>query len=193
MSNSNAPFGFRPSNHVAGGTPARQSAYNIAYNYATAIYSGDLVRSTGTGRDIELVPDGTTARVLGVFAGCKFVDNNGEVKFLPYWPGTALSDTGAVVEAYVFDDPYTEFVAQITTIAAADVGQAYEWQNGTGSTRTGRSGGYVDRAQTGAPQIKIEGLAQEPDGITLSEYGAYAKVRCRILTHEKMAGSLVAQ
>lgn len=193
MPNSNVPSGLKPYHSVAGGVTARVSAYNIAYNYATALFSGDLVRSTGVGREIELTPDGTTARALGVFAGCKYVDNFGNLVFSPYWPGTALTDTAAVVECYVYDDPFMEFIAQITTLAATNVGQAYEWQNGTGNTRTGRSGGYIDQAQTGAPQLKVEGLSEGPDGMTMSELGAYAKVRCRIFTHEKFAGSLVVQ
>lgn len=193
MANSNVPQGFSPLNSVAGGVPARQSAYNIAYNYATAMYSGDLVRSTGVGREIEIVPNGTTARVLGVFAGCQYVNDTGDLIFSPYWPGVALADSTKVVECYVIDDPYIEFHAQITTLAATNVGQAYEWNKGTGNARTGRSGGYIDQAQTGAPQVKVEGLVPGPDGIVLSEYGAYAKVRCRLFTHEKMAGSLVVQ
>lgn len=193
MPNSNTPQGLRPYHSVTGGVTSRVSAYNIAYNYAVALFGGDLVRSTGTAREIELTPDGTTARALGVFAGCRYIDNSGLIVFSPFWPGVALTDATTVVECYVYDDPFMEFTAQITTIAAADVGQAYEWQNGTGSARTGRSGGYIDRAQAGAPQLKVEGLAEGPDGMTMSDYGAFAKVRCRIFTHEKFAGSLIAQ
>jgi hypothetical protein len=194
MSNSNAPFGLRPILHAAGGTPARQNAYRILYSYATAIYAGDLVRSVAAAavdREIELVPDGTAARVLGVFAGCRFVDNSDTQLWLPYWPGVALADSTKVVEAYVYDDPLVEYVAQMTTFAYTDIGAAFEWNNGTGVARTGRSGGYIDKAATTTPQIRVEGLWQGPDGINLSEIGAYAKVRCRILTQEK-AGTLIA-
>lgn len=192
MANTDAAFGFRPNIHQAGGCPSRLGEYNIAYDYATAIFSGDLVRLVGSGRNIELVPDGTTARALGVFAGCQYVNDDGDVKWSQYWPGVALSDSDAVVTCWVYDDPGMEFIAQITTVAAADIGQAYEWQNGSGSTSTGRSAGYIDQAETGAPQIRVEGLAPGVDGISLSEYGANAKVRCRILTHDKQPGSLVA-
>jgi hypothetical protein len=191
MPNTNAPHGLRPYNHQAGGTPARQAGYNVARDYATAIYSGDLVRLTGTGRNIEVVPNGTTARALGVFAGCSFVDASGDMRFLQYWPGVSLP-VGRVVEAFVFDDPNLEFVIQATTIALADVGAAFEYNRGSGSTVTGRSGGYLDAAATSVPQLRVEGLAPGIDGMNLSEIGAFARVRVRILTHDKQPGSLIA-
>ena len=193
MANVDAPFGFRPNVHQVGGCPNRLSAYEIADGYTTSIFSGDLVRSDATngGRLIELAPDGTAARILGVFAGCQYVDAQGDVKFSQYWPASTALATGTVATAYVYDDPGLELVAQITTVAATDVGAAFEWQNGTGNAANGRSCGFIDQAQTGTPQIRIEGLFEGIDGIQLSEYGAFAQVRCRILTHEK-AASLTA-
>lgn len=187
MANVNAPFGFRPNVHQAGGCPNRLNEYEIASAYNASIFSGDLVRSDATsgGRVIELCPDGTAARVLGVFAGCQYVDANGDVKFSQYWPADTTLATGTTCIAYVYDDPKLELIAQITTVAATDVGAAFEWQNGSGNAANGRSGGYIDQAQTGAPQVKVEGLAPGIDGISLTEYGAFAKVRCSILTHEK--------
>jgi len=189
MANVDAPFGFRPNVHQVGGCPNRLNAYEIADGYTTSIFSGDLVRSdtTAGGRTIELAPDGTAARILGVFAGCQYVDAQGDVKFSQYWPASTALATGTVATAYVYDDPGLELIAQITTVAAADVGAAFEWQNGTGNAANGRSGGYIDQAQTTTPQIRIEGLSEGIDGIALSAYGAFAKVRCRILAHEKAA------
>lgn len=192
MANTDAPFGFSPNIHQAGGCPARLGEYRIAYDYATALYSGDLVRLAGSDRNIEIVPNGTTARALGVFHGCHYVNDDGDVVWSQRWPGNALADSSKVVTCWVYDDPGLELIAQITTVAADDIGQAYEWNNGTGSNSTGRSGGYIDQAETGTPQLRIEGLAPGVDGISLSEYGADAKVRCRILTHDKAYGSLSA-
>lgn len=193
MANSDAPFGFRPNINLAGGTPNRSGGYNIAYDYATALFSGDLVQSVGDGRSIQKAPDGTAVvRMLGVFAGCNYVDDAGDIKWLPYWPGVALADSAKVVEAFVMDDPAAEFIAQVTTIAAADVGGVFELDQTTnaGSPVTGRSAGYIDLAATTNPQFRITGLAPGIDGISLSEYGAFAKVRCQILVHERASGTL---
>ncbi len=185
MANTNAPFGFRPNVHMAGGTPSRTQGYNIAFDYAVALFSGDLVRSTGSGREVEIVPDGTAARVLGVFAGCQYVNDDGDIIWSQRWPGVALADSAKIVEAWIYDDPGLEMIAQVTTIAAADIGLVFEWDNGTGSALTGRSGGFIDQAQTGVPQVRVTGLSPGIDGIVLSEFGAFAKVRCMFLSHER--------
>lgn len=188
MANLNAPFGFRPNVHQLGGCPNRLSAYEIASAYATAIYTGDLVRSdlTAGGRVIELASL-AEARVLGVFAGCQYVTDEGEVKWSRYWPASQALLTGTVCTAYVYDDPGLELVAQITTVAAGDIGASFEWNNGTGSALTGTSGGYIDQAVTTTPHVRLEGLYEGIDGIDLSEYGAFAKVRCRLSAPEKGA------
>lgn len=193
MANTDAPFGFRPNLNQAGGTPGRLGGYNIANNYAVALYSGDLVRSVGNGRDIEKVPDGVLARVLGVFAGCQYVDDSGDQKFLPYWPGVALADAGKVVECLVYDDPSLEFIAQINgAFVEASVGQVYEVDQTTnpGNPTTGRSAAFIDFAATAAPQVRVTGLSPGIDGISLSEYATFAKVRCTILSHERATPGL---
>lgn len=187
MPNADAAFGFAPNVHVAGGTPARMNGYTIAADYATALYSGDVVRSAGNGRDIEIVPDGAGDRVLGVFAGCQYVDDAGDVKWLPYWPGIALADTNKVVECWVYDDPALEIIAQISTIDEASIGLLYgidQTTNG-GSAATGRSGAYVNQADTTNTKVRVIGLAENIGGIFPSEYGAFAKVRCQFVEHER--------
>ena len=193
MPNVDAPFGFRPNINTAGGTPARMQGYNIAFDYATALYSGDLVQSVGNGREIQKAPDGTAVvRILGVFAGCQYVNDAGDVVWSQFWPGTALADSNKVVEAFVYDDPQLEFVAQITTVAAADVGAVYEIDQttNTGNPVTGRSAAYIDQAAVTNPQVRVNGLFEGIGGIFPSEYGAFAKVRCTILVHERATGGI---
>ncbi len=187
MANTNAPFGFMPNKHQAGGCPQRVNAYEIADGYATAIYSGDLVRSDATagGTTIEKAAADTTTRVLGIFVGCQYVTADGDVKWSQYWPASQALATNTVATALVMDDPALEYVAQITTVAAGDVGAAFDFNVGTGSAVTGRSGAYIDAADTINPKLRVEGLAPKIDGINPSEYGAFAKVRCRPIDHEK--------
>ncbi len=193
MANTDAPFGFRPNTNLVGGTPARMSGYNIAPGLASAIFSGDLVRSTGSGRDITPAIADTTTRLLGVFAGCQYVNDSGDVIWSPFWPGVALADLTKVVECWVYDDPGLEFIAQVTTIAAVDVGLVYDFVATVGDPVTGRSKHEINESDTTNPKIRVTGLAPGIDGIVLSEYGANAKVRCTIIDHERAApGSAVA-
>jgi hypothetical protein len=191
MPNVDAPFGFNPNLHQAGGCPNRLAGYEIEDGEATAIFSGDLVEmdTTAGGRFIQKAADGTTARILGVFGGCNYTDDQGEPRWSQYWPAAQALLTGSVAEANIYDDPGMELIAQITTVAAVNVGQAYEIDQTTnpGSTSTGRSAAYIDQAATTNPNVRVEGLAPQINGIFPSEYGAFAKVSCRILEHVKSA------
>lgn len=193
MANTDAPFGFAPNFNVAGGTPARTQGYRIAYNYATPLYSGDLVRSVGNDRDIERVAAGGSSRVLGVFAGCNYVNDAGDVVWAQFWPGVALADSAKIVEAYVYDDPNLELIAQISTIDAASIGAVFDITVGAGQPIYGRSTSSVDQGTVTNPKVRVVGLAQNIGGIFPSEYGAFAKVRCRYVEPElAMVGSAAA-
>ena len=186
MANTTAPVGVRPSLNVGGGTPARTGGYTIAYDYATALFSGDLVKSSGTGRDVTVVADDDTVeRTLGIFAGCSYVDDAGDVKWLGYWPGIALADSAKIVECWVYDDPMLEYVAEMTTFAQTDVGLVFGYNIGTGSAVTGRSAAEIDQSDTTNLKLRIVGLSEGIDGISQSEVGAFAKVRCQVLSHER--------
>lgn len=192
MANTNAPFGFRPNNHTSGGIPARTNAYVIADQYNTDIFFGDLVRSDTTtgGLTIERAAADATDTILGVFQGCQYVAANGDVVWTNRW--TANTDATGTITAFVMDDPNVELVAQITTVAATDVYAGFDFNVGTGNASTGVSGAYIDEADTINPKLRVEGLSEKIDGLTASEYGAFAKVRCRILNHEKAPGIMTA-
>lgn len=188
MANPDVKFGFRPSKALRGGTPHRMGEYTIASAYDTSIFSGDLVRfpSTKAGLNIELVPAVTVGtQLVGVFAGCMYTDATGDTKFMRYWPADTVLATGTTCVAYVYDDPDMEFVAQISTFAATNTDTAYGWTVGTGNTSTGTSGAIINAGQVTAANtvVKVTGLGYLPDGITPSEYGANAFVRCRLNDH----------
>jgi len=187
MANLDAKRGFAPNVHQSGGTPARMREYAIASGLTENIFTGDFVSLAGTDRTINLTPAtaAATARVLGIFAGCQYVAANGDVKWSPYWP-TGTATLGAVnAKAFVYDDPNLECVGQISTIAAVDLGQAFGWTVGTGNVTNGISGAQLNQAEATAANTvaRVEGLYEGPDGIALSEYGAFAKVRFTIQNH----------
>lgn len=183
MTNVNRPAGLLPVRHAAGGMPQRLGAYTIADELAEDIYSGDPVDLTGTGRNISLATAGDGNPIVGVFAGVRYVDSNGEQQFRPRWPS---GTTATEIEAYVYDDPLMQFVIQVndsTGLAEADVGQMGNLVAGTGNNFTGRSGWQLDKtsgfATTVTHQVRILGLARMLD----NDYGQYAKALVMIQRH----------
>ena len=172
MANVDRPNGFTPVGHKNGGT-IRASEFKIAYNYATAIYSGDaVILASGL---VNVAADSSSA-ILGVFAGCQYKDNTGATQFSPYWPGVALTDSATDVKAFVYADPGILFEVQTdtgTTSTIASVGVSYDIElDHAGSAVTGRSGMEIDISDTGSGQFTVYGLVDRPD----NAWGVNAKV-----------------
>lgn len=179
MANNDAPYGLRPSRKLGGGAVANDG-YTIADGQAGAIFSGDVVMMTGTGKNIEIAPAGT-ANPIGVFAGCNFIGADGRVTFSPYWPDAQALEANTVCQALVYDDPNIIFRAQADTAAAADVGALCDWVAGTGNIKTGRSGTQAQGSLTATLGLglRIMGLLPEVG----NEYGAYAEVEVMFAEH----------
>ena len=177
MANRNGPMGLRPVRKLGGGD-ITNNGYDIAVDYTTAIYTGDVVEMTGTGKNIAVAASGNVDNI-GVFAGCSYTDSDGSTKFSPYWPGV----TGKTnVKAYVYDDPDIVFEVQGDSVAAADIGTLVDYTVGTGSTITGLSGltATVNGATgTTGKSLRIMRLVDRPD----NAYGAYAKIEVMIAEH----------
>lgn len=179
MANTNAPYGFRPIRHLAGGV-IRNSRRRIASAYNTAIYMGDPVKLLGTGY-INLAAAGD--RILGIFAGCNYVQSNGDVKWSPYWPASTATLGSADVEALVWDDPNIVFQVQsgVTSPALADIGALADHVAGTGSAVTGQSGAYLSgTVGTGTASFRILDFVNKPD----NEIGQYADIEVQLFESE---------
>lgn len=178
MANTNAPLGLRPVRTLDGGYII-QNEYSIATDYTTAIYSGDVVEMTGTGKNVTKAA-ATNVDNLGVFVGVSYTDANGKNVFSRYWPG--VSDGKANIKAFVVDDPSVVFEVQGDSVAAADVGTLVDWNVGTGSSLTGQSGLYAvvnGATATTGKALRIMGLVPRED----NAYGAYAKIEVLFATH----------
>ena len=95
------------------------------------------------------------------------------------------------IEAYVYDDPFQEFVIQAdnggAAIAAAQIGLNANLLAGSGNVFTGRSGWQLDTstaATTATLAAKILGLSRDPE----NDFGNFAKVRVLINNHLKILG-----
>ena len=177
MANQNTPFGLRPIRHLGGGT-IRANEYSIASEYATSIFTGDVVELTGTGKNVAKAAAQNVDNI-GVFAGCRYVDSQGNQQFSQYLPAsTAATD----IVAFVYDDPNIVFEVQGDSVAEGDIGALADWNVGTGSTTTGQSGLYaVVNSATGTTgkSLRIIELINRPD----NDYGAYAKIAVAFAEH----------
>lgn len=178
MANVNGPFGLRPVRKLGGGA-ITQNEYSIATDYTTAIYVGDVVEMTGTGRNVAKAA-AENADNIGVFRGCSYVDANGSWTFAHYWPG--VSDGKTNIVAYVIDDPDVIFECQADGALAANIGNVCDWNVGTGSTNTGISGLYAvvsGLSATTGGALRVMRLVDRPD----NEYGSYAKIEVMFAEH----------
>ena len=190
MANVDRPNGFIPRRHLAGGTPNRLGAYTLANPTVDAFFSGDLVRATGLA-DSEGIPiiepcaAGETA--VGVFAGVRFVDLDGDQQFRPRVASgvSFTADPRSPIEALVYDDPDQLFMVQVQgTILVADFGLNMDIVAGAGDTTTGRSGFELDQTTAGASgQCQVIQLDRLPG----NEVDADAKVLCLIAEHQRRA------
>lgn len=194
MSSTSAPFGFRPSYHNSG--QMRPKAYTIASAYAANIFQGDPVKLIDDGV-VELgTSDGTRSgttdgvKLLGIFAGCQYIDSLGKPTVSPYWP---TGTTATEIVAWVYDDPETLFDVQYanpgtpgTTTMQTAVGEECDWTVASpgGSTRTGLSNTSLTVIQATSGQFQITGFA---GNINDSLTDAYIVATVRINEHQYKA------
>lgn len=188
MTNVDRPFGFTATRHGAGGTPMRLGSYEIANGLPSDIFSGDPVVLLGSGRTIDLATAGNANLIVGVFAGVRYTDANGDVQFRPNWVsgtvGTGLQRGEDNPEALVYDDPRSEFIVQVSSasgLVVADVGLLANFVAGAGNAFTGRSAYELDQTtlNASARQLRILGLSRIPE----NDYGEFAKARVLINNH----------
>ena len=192
MSAISAPFGFRPSYHNSG--QMRPKAYTISSTYAATIFSGDPVKLTDNGVVQLGTSDGTRSgtvdgiSLLGIFAGCQYLDASGKPTISPFWPG---GTTGTEIVAWVYDDPETLFDVQYTNPSAGTtvqtaVGEECDWTVASpgGSTQTGLSNCQLTAIQATSGQFQITGFAYN---INDSLTDAFVQVTVRINEHHYKA------
>ena len=99
--NPNSTEGFIPVDHLNTGN-LKTNEYTIAAAYVTAIHTGDPVKMTGTGRNIEAAAAGE--EIVGVFAGVRYELNDGSVEYSSY-NGKYQASEVVSATALVYDDP----------------------------------------------------------------------------------------
>jgi len=114
---------------------------------ATAIYTNDMVMRSSNGYIYQWVA-GTTARPLGVFAGCRYVSNSQQTPVpQKYWPGTDAASGSVLAQYYplMLTAPALYVIqSDATGVTQANLGFNCDIVVGTGSTLNGFSGSYLD-------------------------------------------------
>jgi len=169
MANKDAPFGFIPVRMVGGAYfSGGQDEYDIADDYNTAIFSGDIV---------ELHTDGTITigaagqtNLIGVFNGCFYTTDGGVPTYSNYWPA---SQSSSDAKAFVITDPNVVFEAQednteigSTATHPAQVGSNADFvSTHAGTTAAGRSKQELDSSTitNAAANLRIIGKSTDPE------------------------------
>lgn len=197
MANQNKPAGFIPVQYLNGAAWNGQARiYSIAAAYATALYIGDPVKSSGTA-DANGVPGivlgAATGALRGVIVGLGSAEGlmgNPSNLDITYRPAAA---TAKDWYAMVVDDPQVLFEIQEnsngTALAATEIGLNTISLAGTGNGFT--SGWQLPSATDAAPaatatlQLKLMGLVRRQQ----NAFGAYAKHLVQINVHELAHGT----
>lgn len=184
MANPNMPFGFRPSRHIAGGTPGRTNGFSIASGYGTTIYLGDPV--TRDGND-GIIRAAANTSILGIFVGVNIIGPDGSVVFSPKWTAGQTLATGFKAEALVIDDEFQTFIVQSSgSLDDASVGNLVNVDFATaGDDASGQSRAAVSTALSTENQFLVERILEVPVTNTdkmpaMSERGQYAIVEVSI-------------
>lgn len=197
MANANRPSGFSPVQYLNGSPWNGQARiYSIAAAYATALYIGDPVKSSGTA-DANGVPGivlgATTGALRGVIVGLGSAEGliaNPKNLDITYRPAAAQATDWY---AMVVDDPQVLFEVQEnangTALAATEIGLNTISVSGTGSGFV--SGWMLASATDATPaatatlQLKLMGLVRRQQ----NAFGAYAKHLVKINVHELGTGT----
>lgn len=163
------PYGLKPVKRAdgmpyAGATstylidPAGE-ATNLFYGQVVIIGAdGYIALATGTGADLTTNSISGTSGVgaIGVFVGCEYTNDQGQIVQSQYYPSGALN-----AKAMVVDDPNVLFQAQLDgagaqTIIGTNTFFAAAQSTSTGSTATGNSTSALDATvQTAAAAFRV--------------------------------------
>lgn len=193
MANTNRLSGLSPVKYM-NGTPwsGGGNIYSIDSGYATALYVGDPVASSGTSDAYGIqgvVLGAAGAAVRGVIVGIGTNAQGG-----PYINPNNLSLISAPATktvnyyALVVDDPNVIFEIQEvgTAMAAADCGLNANFSFGSAGTLSGVGILNSSKAVTATLNMRLLGLTQRAD----NAFGTYAKWNVLLNNHEFRTGVL---
>ena len=204
MANIDAPFGLRPHNLLGS---ASNSSGLTAYKVQTAatagsssaIYQGDMVIPLANGLVDVSAADGGSVEILGVMAGCEYIDLNGKPRYDNYYPGTSSIKSSTEAKVFVYDNPFQIFEVQadasLTNNATAQgyvhsnaEGTGFGSTTGNGNISTGELSVASAGATTTSDNFRIIGLKDPFADITVTSAGVIFLVRMNVHFHLSTTG-----
>jgi hypothetical protein len=185
MANANSSFGLKPISTIGNTLSGATNQYFIKSD-ASAIYQGSPVEVELTGGTAAIITsaDGDGKQLLGVFAGCEYVDaTTGKMTWKNYWAGSGTADTDFDIKCFIYDNPFQRYViaadASNTSraVAKVDIFKTAQLATATGgSTTTGLSTATLDisTAENSDPSnpLMILGITDDVDNSDHTAAGA---------------------
>ncbi len=171
MSATASPNGLTPVYHPSG--LDRASAYTITAAYSSGIFKGDPVILNANG---TITVGAAASALLGVFAGCEYIDATGKPTYSNFWPASQSTQSGSVITAWVYTDPEIVYEIQgVSALTVAAIGDEADISTyAAGSTSTGLS---IVSLATGTlagagsqKQFRIIGAGLAPDNLIGDTY-----------------------
>ena len=173
MANANAKFGIKPISVIGGGINSTNQ-YFIKSD-ASAIFQGSPVEVELTGGTAAIITsaDGDAKQLLGVFAGCEYVDaSTGKLTFKNQWGGDGTADTNFDIKCFIYDNPMQKYIIASDgtntsrATAKVDIFRTAQLATATaGNSTTGISNATIDisTAEASDPSnpIMIVGLHED--------------------------------
>ncbi|MEQ1711638.1 MAG: hypothetical protein ABL908_09565 [Hyphomicrobium sp.] len=188
MANALNPFGFQALRHASGGEYSRINQYTLAAGYATSLYEGDVVKSSGG--NVALAAPGDA--ILGTFKGVEYIEPDGTIKFDNKWRASTATRAGEKIVVHVQDDAGLTFKVQTNaTVNYADRGKFVDLVAAAGDALTGRSKMAVGAPGGAASQYQImRVLDGEPmliagNVVGMPTDGQYAVLEVKAVKHER--------
>jgi hypothetical protein len=158
--------------------------YTIASALASDIFLGDTVIETATGQGTDIDVGIVGGPNLGIFAGCSYVDANGDVRWAKQWISGTATLGGVAAEAFVYTDPNIVYSVQCNAaVLVAEIGQFMDIVAGSGNTATGVSAFELDQSTATAAiaQFRVIRFANAPTGIETSDLNSlFPRVECQM-------------
>jgi len=152
MANVNVKFGLKPISVIGGGINSTNQ-YFIKSD-ASAIFQGSPVEVELTGGTAAIITTagGDQKQLLGVFAGCEYVDaSTGKLTFKNTWAGSGTADTNHDIKCFIYDNPMQKYIIASNgtntsrATAKVDIFRTAIMATATaGNTTTGISSAMID-------------------------------------------------
>jgi len=203
-SNIDAPFGLRPYNLLGsapnsnGLTPYKVQVSATAGS-SSAIYQGDMVIPLTNGLVDVSAADGGSVAILGVMAGCEYIDLSGKPKFDNFYPGTSLLKSGTEATVFVYDNPNQVYEIQgdasLTNVATAQAlvhsnaeGTGFGSTTGNSNISTGEISVTTAGATTATDNFRIVGIKDSFNDIDVASAGVRFLVKLNLPFHTATTG-----